>query len=162
MDSSAVTGVISGIPTDWIIIGIALILLALIAMYSGVANLVALSIATLLTSAFIPLIPQAKFLSSFAERAQDPSSQPVVFIALFIPLFIMMRWVTRDTFEDTGPVQAIMAAFATVIIVIVTWQQMPALVGIWDFGGLVEALFNEAYRLWWLLGALLLLTFARG
>jgi hypothetical protein len=159
MDSGAVTGVISGIPTDWIILGILGVFLVLLAMYSGVVNLLAISLGGLVTSALAPLVASTALLSGLTKEGQGLS--PLVFLGLFVPLFVMMRWMTRDTFEVVGPIQAILAGMATVVIVLVIWQQMPGLSSVWDFGGNIDALFAERFQLWWLLGALLALAFAK-
>lgn len=160
MDS--VTGVFHGIPTDFLILGVTALLLVLVALYGGVANLVAISLASFVAMAFIPLLAHTALISRLGERLQDPTSQPVVFLAIFVPLFIMLRWVTQDTFEDTGPIQAILAGCATTIVILIIWQNMPTLTSIWDFGGFIDVVFGQTYQFWWLIGALLTLTFARG
>lgn len=161
MDFAAITGIIHNVPTDFIVIGIAALLLVLLALYGGVSNMIAASVSALIVLALEPLVSMTAFISSFAGKLQGPSAEPVLFLILFVPIFVMMRWMARDTFEDTGPVQAILAGFATLAITLVIWQYMQSLSSIWNFGPIIDRFFAPQFKLLWLLGALVALSFSR-
>mgnify|MGYP003394404273 FL=1 len=150
---------ITSVPADWLIIGGAIVVLILIAMYAGSSNVISLALGSLVASSLLPLVPNTVFLSSI--NTSSDTTMAAVFFAMMFPLTFIFRWMTSDVLGITTPIQAIIAGVAGAAMLLLVWTQTPVLTALWDFGGLIDLIFTEPYRLWVILASLLILSFSK-
>ena len=150
-------------PIDWIIIAVLVALLTLLGFRSGSARTNAASLALPLSLLLYQWLPTSFGLTLLAPYISTPISQSLVFLVIFVCVFIIMYRLFYSYSYSTGSVlQALLGATAATIILLVVWIQVPAFESIWHFNDQIHLLFGEAYRLWWLLVAFLVMAFAAG
>src|SRR5262249_23177383 len=100
------------------------------------------------------------FIGSFLQSSSP--NQGVLFLAVVGGLFVLWyRILGASLSELSSPLSAALLGIACAVVVVVVWLSEPALQSLWDFCPQVQALFALQYRLWWLLGALAGIAFAR-
>ena len=150
---------VTSVPADWLIIGGAIVVLILIAMYAGSSNVISLALGSLVASSLLPLVPNTVCLSSI--NTSSDTTMAAVFFAMMFPLTFIFRWMTSDVLGITTPIQAIIAGVAGAAMLLLVWTQTPVLTALWDFGGLIDLIFTEPYRIWVVLASLLVLSFSK-
>lgn len=150
---------ITSVPADWLIIGGAVIVLVLIAMYAGSSNVISIALGAFVAGSLLPLVSKTAFLSSI--DTSNETTLAIVFFAMMFPLTFIFRWMTNDVLGITSPIQAIIAGVAGAAMLLLVWTQTPVLTALWDFGGLIDLIFTEPYRLWVVLASLLVLSFSK-
>lgn len=163
MGLNAIYNFFLNIPIDWIIIVVAVVLVALdtVRAGSGRAFAIALSLpATLfLTSQF----SQARFLSGAAEQLSTPFLKAVFFGIVFVITYTLVRRIIVSHRTNSGEIiQALIIGVATTAIALVVWLVVPELQSIWTFDPQVRSVFGEQYRFWWIFGSLMALAFVEG
>ena len=161
MDFSAWGGLIAAWPTDWIIIGALATFIALDSLRSGTARAAAIMLslpgALLVTKA----LPDAVFLGPLADQLTAPFVQAAIFMVIAVLLYLVAHRAIFAFSDGGGVVQSGIAGVAAVIVLVVVWLQVPALESLWFFGDQVHAVFDEAYRFWWLVLSYAALAFVR-
>ncbi len=151
------------IPADWIIIGTCTVLASLDIAAYGAKRECALALAFPLAATIFTLAPSTAFVGSTLQQIAFPHAEALVFVVLLIVLFaIIHRLRFADGIESARPLPAALGGVALTIIIIVFWLSIPALASLWMFGGSVQLLFAEQYRLFWLLAAYIALVVVRG
>ena len=164
MNIDAVTGMFTGIPIDWIILGALVVLIALDSLRSGIGRACAIALALPLAFVLYSQFQKAFFVSQIEILFTNQLAQAGVFILLSLAAYILVRRMASDYIDSgTGePIQALLAGGAATIVCIVIYLQVPVFDSLWHLSDRVQAVFSESYRLWWLLGAYIGLAFARG
>ncbi len=162
MEANSVLDFFLALPADWIIISSFALVLLIDALRVGSSRISTLAIAALLSLLIESAVTSAAFLGPVVAQLSTPVLQAAFFGILFVLTYILIRRVFIDYGELHGqPLQAIFAAIAVTIIIVVVWLQVPALDAVWHFGDQVRAVFSEAFRFWWLLVSLAALAFAK-
>lgn len=152
----------TSIPLDWIIIGALTLLFAFDVMRNGAGRVCAIALAFPIAMLLTSMLPKSFFVGGFAEELSAPPLGAIVFLILFAAFYLLIRRIDFAYTGETGrPLQSVLTGFAGVAILVVIWLEVPALATLWQFGGDVQAVFNEAYRFWWLVGSYATLAFAR-
>lgn len=161
MDFHAWANVFTHWPTDWIIIGAAVALIALDALRSGSARAAALALSLPATMLLLNALPKAFLAGPFAAGLKSPTEQLFIFAVIFVALYFATHRIIFTFSDGGGVIQALIAGLAATIVLVVVWLQVPSLETLWHFGDQVQLVFGEAYRFWWLLVAYLGLAFVR-
>jgi hypothetical protein len=156
------TNLLSHWPTDWIVVGALAALIALDALRSGSARAIAVAIAAPLALVLSSTLSSAFLFVSIAPQLQSPAAQALTVGVLFVLLFFLIHRLVRSFGELGGPLQALVAGIAAAAVVLVVWQQVPALQSLWHFGPQVQLVFGATYRFWWMLLAYAGLAYIRG
>ena len=160
MNLDAASNFFSHIPTDWIVIIAFAILIAFDAVRSGTGRACALALSLPVTLFLISEIPHAKVLSGIASQFGTPTLKAVLFGIVFVVAYILVRRMSAAYRNNNGAsIQAVIAGVATAAVLVVVWLQVPELQSVWHFGAQVQAVFGEAYRFWWVMGAFAALAF---
>ncbi|OGG60010.1 hypothetical protein A2765_00910 [Candidatus Kaiserbacteria bacterium RIFCSPHIGHO2_01_FULL_56_24] len=164
MDLHSVTGFFTGIPLDWIILGVLVILIALDSLRSGIGRACAIALALPVAVLLYSLVEKTAVLGTVSALSATPMAQAITFGVIAVVCYLLVRRMALEYVESgTGePIQALLAGGATTIVFIIAWEQVPALQSLWHMSDRVNAIFSESYRLIWLLGAYVGLAFARG
>jgi hypothetical protein len=164
MDISSVTGIFTGIPIDWIVLGVLVVIIAIDSLRSGIGRACAIALALPLAVLMYSLVETTAVLGSIGALSATPMAQAITFGVIAVVCYLLTRRMALEYVESgTGePVQALLAGGAATVVFIIAWQQVPALQSVWHLSDQVSAIFSESYRLIWLLGAYLALAFARG
>jgi len=153
----------SGVPLDWVVIVVFVIIMSADALRGGPSRATALALALPLTLIVASALPDARLMGSIASQLNTPLIAALLHGILLVIVFICMYRIT-DTYgaDSSHPVQAVFSGVAVAAIAVVIWLQIPALDSVWHFGPQIQAIFGEAYRFWWLLVSFVALAFARG
>ncbi len=157
-----ITGIISGLPVDWFVLGGILVVIALDSLRSGVGRAVAVSIAMPLASVHYSFVPHTITIGTL-PILQNPMAQTALFAFFFITLYLLIRRSSSEYLTSfSGPTQVILAGAATAIIFMCVWLMEPVLNQWWMPNQTVQTVFAEQFHLFWLLAAYSILAFARG
>lgn len=164
MDMSSVTGIFTGIPYDWLGLGLFLILVALDSLRSGIGRACAIALALPMATMFYTLLPSTIGIGALSVLNESPKMQLITFAVLAFMTYLAIRRIALEYIESgTGePVQALLAGTAASIVLIVVWLILPMTGEIWQLNPKIQAVFAEQYRLIWIFGSYVALAFARG
>lgn len=158
----SITGLFSGIPVDWLVLGGILVVIAVDALRSGVGRAVAVSIAMPLASVHYSFVEHTVTIGSL-PILQLPIAKTALFAFFFITLYFLIRRSSTEYLTSfSGPTQVILAGAATAVIFMCVWIMEPVLNVWWMPNEMVQAIFSEKFHLFWLLGAYSTLAFAKG
>lgn len=159
MDIAALS---ASMPTDWIILGTVAALLSLDALRNGSGRALTLAASFPVALLLFSSVQHAAFAAPFIEQLATPLLQAALFLALVAMLFLALRRaMPLYGHSARGPIQALAAGVAGSATFVVVWLSVSALAAVWPFGSQVQAVFGEAYRFWWLIGAFGLLALVR-
>ncbi len=164
MDISAVQGMFTSIPVDWILFGSIVLLVALDSLRSGIGRASSIALALPLAAVLYELLGKTAGLSTLPFLTSSPLIQGATFAVVALVTYLLVRRIALEYVESGvgEPVQALLAGCAATVVFIVIWLSVPVLDQLWPLSDRVHGLFTESYRLIWLLGAYLSLAFARG
>ena len=157
-----VSHLLLGASMDLIVIG-GLILIAFFAVLrTGTGQATALALAFPFAALLYSELPNTFLIGPALQKITVTGTQAAIFGILFvISLFLLYRIVTCYDSLTGGSVIGVLSGVSVVILLIITWLQIPALVAIHQFTAPLPQIFAEAYRLYWTLAALLILAYVR-
>ena len=162
MNFGSILAAVTSGPTDWFIIGAVLVIVIIDALRSGANRASALAFAFPMTLVLVGTIPHAFLIGGLSQHLSTPLLQMALFVVLLVIVFLLSLRILFFLDGGTGsPLVALIASVAAVAIILTIWLQVPALEVIYKFGPQVRTIFGEAYRFWWMLGALLGLAAVR-
>ncbi len=147
--------------TDWIILGAIAAFVALDCLRAGTERAAALSLALFLS---LPALSLARSAALIGGEVSDMTQVPLMILAVFflIVLFLLVRAVIANSYENGGIIQSLAAGCATSIAVATVWTHATGQLSLpWSFGPTIISIFGAPWSLWWIAGALVLLAFAR-
>lgn len=159
------TSIVSATPLslDWVIVAVVAVLLVFDCMRKGSGRAATLVFAALTASFTAQALTSAAYMRPVIAQLTTPSLQAGMFIGIFFFAYVLARRIFPDFGEDSAnPLSALLGGLAATAILVVVWLATPQLSALWQFGSHVLAIFGEAYRFWWLLAGLALLSFSRG
>ncbi len=163
MHLASATALFSHIPSDWILLGVILAVIAIDCVRAGTTRATALSLALPLTLVTTQFVAGAQLIDGISKQFSSPLSQALfVLVILAIYFIAMYRMFDRYRADSGNTLQALIAAVAALVILLTVWMQLPALEHYWHFKEPFATLFGSAYRFWWLLAGFVALAFARG
>ena len=158
---SSVTGTVSGIPTDWLIIASILILFIVFSVVRGTTYATALSLSLPISLLLYQSISKGAFIGGIAAGFSSPIAQSVLFLIIAALLFVLTNQAIASFDTPSSVVSGIAAGLAALIVLVVIWMQIPVLQSLWHFTVQLESVFAGAYAFWWLIAAYVLLAFSR-
>ena len=162
MDTAVLTAFAASVPLVWIILGALLILIAFDVLRNGASRACAVALALPGAVLLKSLLPSAFLIGDLTAELSTSVLDGVLFLILFASLYLLVRRMDRSYVGEGGQaIQALLCGAATVAILVVIWLQVPALVGLWQFGPGVAAIFGIEYAFWWLFGSYAVLAFLR-
>ncbi len=160
MGIDAISSTFSGIPIDWIILGVFAVLAAFISLRSGTGHACTLALSLPLAALFTKLLPSAAFVGGMIPS--DPTTEAFLFLGVLVVTCILVSRISASWDGGGGrPIQAALAGVAGTAILVTFWIMTPALDTLWHFGPQIQDLFGESYRFWWLIGSYSVLAFTR-
>lgn len=161
MDIASTTESVTHLPIDAVLLIAVGLLGALDGYQSGASRVASASISLLVAATLLPIASKAAFLASFFTSL--PHGDSIVLGVLFVAGYFLIRRMTESYgYGVSGIVSAILGGLGFAVIVACLWVATPALSSLWPLQSSMQALFAEAYRLYWILGGLAALAFARG
>ena len=160
----SITGFLSTVPFDYIVLGGIVVVIGADSIRSGVGRACALAAALPIALLLYSLLGKALLIGTIAALTASAISQTITFGVIVVLAYLLVRRMGLE-YLDGGmgePIQAVLAGGAVAVVFAVVWLQLPALNSFWHFKPQISALFAESYRLWWLIGAYTALAFARG
>ncbi len=162
MNAHAITGIFGHIATDWIVLIVIVLVVAVDSMRSGSSRAIALSIALPITAAIFPWLGSTAVIGAIAKQMSTPSMQAMLFAALLILIVFIVYRMVRTYGASERPLQALLTGVATAAVVAVVWMRVPVLMALWHPTAQSTAVFGAAYGLLWLVAALFTLALSRG
>lgn len=161
MELPTVTNLLAQLSLDWIILAGLVVLGAFDGYASGAARAATAGFALPIAISIAALMPHAVFLS--AIPATIPHLPAIEIGIAFSITYLFVRRIT-ETFGTgvSGILSAALGGVGFAAVVAAMWIGTEPLSSLWNFGPSIRALFSESYRLYWVVGGLAALAFARG
>lgn len=154
---------LSHISIDWFIVAALIVLLTIDALRSGSGRTAAIALSLPAAAIFFEGLTKTAVIGPLVATAISPLSQAVIFIALVVGLYFVINRMMPHYDDISGsPLLGVLSGVATAVAIIATWVHLPFLAAIWHFGAPATHLFDDPFRLWWLLASYLALAFVRG
>ncbi len=161
MDIAAITSSVAHLSLSWIALIILVLLGALDGYQTGASRATSAALALLLASLCAPLLTEAALVGGLIAGA--PQSSLIALIILLVLFFILIRRLTEAFgYGVAGAISALLGGAGFAAVVCVVWVSTPALATLLPLGAPLDALFSEGVRIYWILGGLAALAFARG
>ena len=150
------------IQTDWLIIGLLIIILVSVAVRWGTSRACVVAV-TLPVSVFMfSLINDSVGTAAIVSHVTSPLMQSLVFLGILVFVYIMTYRMYRGYIgEGEGLWLAFLAGLATSFVVLVVWIHTPALGSIWEFSSQIKSVFGSSYAFWWMIISLFTLGYVR-
>jgi hypothetical protein len=164
MNLDAATGILTGIPYDWLALGGLIVVIALDSLRSGIGRACAIALALPIASVLYALVEQTAVVGGFALLDSSSLAKLATFGVMALAAYLLVRRMSLEYVESGQgePIQALLAGGAATVVLVVVWLQLPMSGDVWQVSDNVRAVFAEQYRLIWILGSYLALAFARG
>lgn len=154
---------ISHISIDWFIFAALIVLLTIDALRSGSGRTAAIALSLPAAGLFFEGLSKTAVIGTLFATAAGPLPQAIIFIVLVVALYFVINRMMPHYDDISGsPLLGVLAGVATAVAIIATWVHLPFLSAIWHFGAPVAHLFDDPFRLWWILASYLSLAFVRG
>lgn len=160
MDIPAYIDLFSSISLDWIIFGGCVLFFSFDVLRAGPARITALALALLLAASIVHEVPHTALLQSSVADFSDVLMVGI-FIIFAIAFFMALYRMIDIGFESPNLVQAPIAGTAAAAIVMVVLLQLPESTWPWAVGDGFKAVFEETYRLFWIMGGIISLAIVR-
>lgn len=148
--------------TDWIILAILLIVLAVDGVRSGITRSAAIVCASIITLALYPLLARTVVLSTIVGNLSTPVLQAGLFGGLYIFLFLVLfRIIHRYDSYSPGLLYAFLSALAATASIAAMWIASGVLQNVWRFGAPVSSIFGASYAFLWFAGSLVVISIVR-
>jgi hypothetical protein len=162
MNIHSLSAFTASMPMDWLVLGVFAIIMIVLTLRSGPRIACTFALALPLALFLFQTLSSTVLLSAIVGQfASEPSQSALFGLVFVVSVFLSFRIVGPDIGGGASPVQSILVGLAATAIALVFWLDVPALSTLWHFGSLVQSVFAPMYRLWWMVGGLLMLTFAR-
>jgi len=161
MELPLATSSLAHLSLDWIILAGLVALGAFDGYQSGAARAAATGLALPIAVFIVSLMPHTVFLSLIPTTI--PHIDAIEIAIAFLLVYFLIRRITESFGTGvSGIASAILGGIGFASIVAAMWIGTQPLSSLWNFGAPIQALFSESYRLYWVVGGLAALTFARG
>lgn len=161
MDIASLSGTIAHLSLSWIALIVVALVGALDGYQTGASRTTAAALAFLLASLCTPLLVASAMIGGVIASA--PQSGVIALVILFILFFILIRRLTESFgYGVAGALSALLGGVGFAAVVCAVWIATPSLMALAPLGAPLDALFTESVRIYWLLGGLAALSFARG
>lgn len=148
--------------TDIIVLCVLAAVFLFDSLRTGTTKATALTLSLPIALLLYQYTTQAALIAPFAARITTPSLSVALYAAILFVVFLAFYRITDGRASDSAyPVQAMAATVAGVIMFSIVWQLIPMATDLWNFGPMLQNIFGEAYRFWWLLVALFALAVSR-
>lgn len=150
------------IQTDWVIIGLLMIILVAAAVRWGTSRACVIAVTMPISTFLYSLMSESIGTSSLSSHLTSPLLQSLVFIGLLVFVYIMTHRMYRSYIgEGERFWLALLAGLATGLVVLVVWVHTPILASIWDFSAQTKGIFGPSYAFWWIVVSLFTLGYVR-
>lgn len=161
MDIAGLTASLAHLSLEWIALVIIALVGALDGYTSGASRASSAAIAIILAVALAPLVSQTAFLSTIPSTI--PHLAAIMVAVLAVVAYLLIRRMTESYgYGVSSFISALLGGFGFVVIVVCTWIASPGLSALWTFSPSIQGVFGESVRLYWTIGGLTALAFARG
>jgi hypothetical protein len=153
-----VTTWFNSVPLDWFILAIFCTIILIDALRGSTVRAAAVAIAFPIAAILFSYLADTAYLGAIA--AAEGYVPAIVFLGLTIGIFVfayrMMGWG-----DSVRPPQAVMGAVGATVVAVSVWLSIDALEALWNFGPLLDSVFGDTYRLFWIVGGLALAALSR-
>lgn len=159
--NSALLGLVMSWPTEWLIFSVLVIIFTFDSILFGTGKSAALLLAYPLALFLYTAAQSAIVVGATMQQFTAPVHQLVIFA-----IFLAASWwlVHRAISVFDGPVPILVSALfglTTAIGLVVYLILTPPLEPLWQFSNLIQTVFGEAYRFWWLIVSYFVLAYVR-
>jgi hypothetical protein len=163
MDLDALRTIFSTLPVAIVAAALFATAVTVDTLRAGASRAIAFSLALLLGTQLFGTLSQTAFLSSVFNAGTSPRTALVAYIVLvFLLAFLFYRMNSSLHGDASRPMLALLTGLFTTIVVLVAWHMPNPLSQLWQFSPLIESMFGQAYRIYWILAAFIAFTFVRG
>lgn len=160
MDVEAVRGIFSTLPVDVVASVLFATFITVATLRLGASFAISLSLSLIVANALFATLPHTFMLGSMLAGT-TPMVASAIFGALVLLLtFVMYRMTATLSDDSARPLFAIATGMAATVVVLTMWQITP-LSSLWHFNPMIQGIFGETYRLFWLLLAFISFAFVK-
>lgn len=162
MDLAAVQNIFTTLPVDIVAAVLFATAITIDTLRAGASRAIALSLALVVSLVLFDALPATLFLGPALDGLSNPMAQSAIFIGLTLAFaFVIYKMSSTLSDDSARPVLAIATGAATTIVVLTVWQMSPELQSLWKFNPMIQSLFDETYRLYWLIFAFIAFAFVK-
>jgi hypothetical protein len=151
---------VAHLPIDWVILGLFAVLVSIDALRSGPRRAVTFSLAGPIALLAASELSYTAFIGDMALKLSATYAQSAFFGIFFVVLVVLIYLMLPSSSGSALPLPAILAGIAATAVLAVILIQLPLVSNLVVVSTLMHTIFSAAYRLYWLIGAYLLLAIA--
>lgn len=160
MDVEAVKGIFTTLPVDVVASVLFATIMTVATLRLGASFAIALSLSLIVSNFLFAALPGTYMIGGMLSGV-TPIIAAGIFGALVVLLtFVLYRATSTVSDGSSTPLFSIATGLAVTVVVLVMWHITPLNV-LWHFNPMIQDIFGDAYRLFWLLLAFIAFAFVK-
>lgn len=160
MDIEAVKGIFSTLPVDVVASVLFATFITVATLRLGASFAISLCLSLIVGNALFAALPNTFMLGGMLQGT-TPMVAAAIYGALVLVLtFVMYRMTSTLSDDSARPLFAIATGLAATVVVLTLWHVTP-LATLWHFNPMIQGIFGDTYRFFWLLLAFVTFAFVK-
>jgi hypothetical protein len=160
MDVAALQGMFTTLPVDLVAAILCATAITVVTLRYGASLAIALSLSFIVSNVLFAAIPSAFMLGSTLSSVSSSVAAGIYIALVLVCAFVLYRATSTLSDDSARPLFAIVTGAATTIIILAIWHTTP-LQSLWTFNPMIQGVFGDAYRLYWLFVAFIAFAFVK-
>lgn len=150
------------IPIAWFVVFVIFVICAFDCYRSGGARTSAAFIAFVFAIFLVDMVATSFGMGEIIKAFHVDAYPWIIIGALFLIFGFIIGRMIEPTIGAGGPLSGLIGGLGAVVLFLALWVGSPALSGLLHFDPIVESVFTESFRLYWIMVGFIALTLARG
>ena len=154
-------GVFQIVPTDFIILLVVWVVLAIVALQGGRGEVISGVIGGFTGLVLYEYLLKAAWIGDFLQPIiSNPRNAAILFVVLVVVSYLGIRQMMLPYGSDLigSPTQSAVLGLLSTVALLAIWMVAPHTNTIWQFGSLFQNFFTESYTFFWVFGAFVMMA----
>lgn len=160
MDVEAVKGIFSTLPVDVVASVLFATFITVASLRLGASFAISLSLSLIVSNVLFAALPSAFMIGGMVSGASPMTAAALYGGFVVLLTFVMYRMTSTLSDDSARPLFAIATGLATTVVVLTMWHITP-LATLWHFNPMIQGIFGDTYRLFWLLLSFITYAFVK-
>lgn len=160
MDVEAVRGIFTTLPVDLVAAVLFATFITVATLRLGASFAISLSLSLIVSTFLFAALPSAYMIGGMVSGVTPTVAAALYGGMLVLLTFVLYRATSTVSDGSSTPLFSIATGLATTVVVLVMWHITPLNV-LWHFNPMIQGIFGDAYRLFWLLLAFIAFAFVK-
>lgn len=153
-------GMFTTLPVDLVAAILFATAMTVVTLRYGASPAIALGLSLIVSNVLFAAIPSAFMLGSMLSGVSPFVAAGIYIVMVLVLAFVLYRATSTLSDDSARPLFAIVTGAAVTVIALAVWHITP-LQSLWSFNPMIQGVFGDAYRLYWLFVAFVAFAFVK-